>query len=501
MNLVTIMNFVRGVEPRDPKLDLVTPVVREIELNKRYGFDNTFLLQYDAMLDPRFRDLFLAERDEHMELGVWIEVVRPLVEAVGIKWRGRPGYDWDWYVDPGFLPAYTYEEKTQIIDELMEKFRTIFGKYPESVGSWLLDIDSVRYMQKKYGIASFAICREQLSVDAYTLWGGPYNQPYYPSINNILCPAQTSDNQLGAPVFRLLGIDPIRGYNEKRYSKAFEHTGCATMEPAWAGGQDRKHMEWFFKTYFDNENLGLSFTQIGQENSFGWDMIGKGLPMHMELVKKYADAGKIEVVKLAEAGRRFSEAYAETPPAALCATEGTEPASPYRSFWYTCKNYRANVFFEDDFMYFRDIQKFDESYRERYLDEPCLQWEATYDNLPVVDERLWSAEKDSHEAGLDFDGAYRFMSVAHGENGTLLVEAVGEDGKPVHVRLEERGITVSGAPLVWRFGTHTEHALDGQTVHFTHNGFAYDVAVEGKIEEDGKALRLTGENVRLVLGR
>lgn len=106
-----------------------------------------------------------------------------------------------------------------MIDAFMEKFRETFGAYPQSVGSWLLDIDSVRYMTEKYAIRYFGICREQLAVDAYTLWGGPYNQPYYPSVHNILCPAQNAENQVNAPVFRLLGIEPIRGYNEKRYAR------------------------------------------------------------------------------------------------------------------------------------------------------------------------------------------------------------------------------------------------------------------------------------------
>lgn len=131
MNIVNIMNFVRGVEPRNPSLDLLAPVLGQIALNKRFGFENTFLLQYDAIIDKKFSDVFLAERDEKTELGVWIEIVRPLVEKVGIAWRGRPGYDWDWHVDPGFLPSYTYEQKTLLIDELMEKFREGFRRISE----------------------------------------------------------------------------------------------------------------------------------------------------------------------------------------------------------------------------------------------------------------------------------------------------------------------------------------------------------------------------------
>lgn len=260
MNIVNIMNFVRGIEPRNPDLDLVLPVKNQIALNKKYGFDNTFLLQYDAIIKPEFSELFLRERDDKTELGVWIEIVRPLTERVGIEWRGRPGYDWDWYVDPGFLPAYTAAEKEKLIDELMEKFREVFGEYPKTAASWLLDIYSMRYMSEKYHIEAFGICREQHSVDAYTLWGGPYNQPYYPSKNNMMCPAQTAENQLGTPLFRLLGIDPIRGYNEYRYSKSPALSGCATMEPVWSYGKSEEYMRWFFKTYFENESMGLAYT-------------------------------------------------------------------------------------------------------------------------------------------------------------------------------------------------------------------------------------------------
>ena len=498
MNLVTIMNFVRGVEPRNPNLDLLEPVVNQIALNKQYGFDNTFLLQYDALIDPKFRDLFLAERDEHMELGIWIEVVKPLVEKVGIAWRGREGYAWDWYVNPGFLPSYTYEQKTAIIDEFMEKFRETFGEYPRSVGSWLLDVDSVRYMTEKYHICYFGICREQLAVDAYTLWGGPYNQPYYPSKHNILCPAQTKENRVGASVFRLLGIEPIRGYNEKRYAKDPECSGCATMEPAWKYGQVPEYMEWFFKTYFENENMGIAYTQIGQENSFGWPGIKNGLTMQLALVKRYADEGKIRVVKTERAGRLFAEAYRTTPPAALAADTDLIGKKRYKSFWYTCQNYRANVFFDGKSLYFRDIQKFDERYTERYLDEPCLAWDAVYDNLPVADERLWSLEKDSHEAGLDFEGNYLYESVKRDGNALLVTAQRESDGTEIAVRLDENAITISGgAVLLWRFGKFTDYTAEESGVRFTHNGFAYRVGVRGVLTKKAQALELSGENIVL----
>ena len=56
--IVNIINFVRGVEPRNDKLDLKEPVINQLKLQKKYGFPTTFLLQYDTMLDDSFVSLF-----------------------------------------------------------------------------------------------------------------------------------------------------------------------------------------------------------------------------------------------------------------------------------------------------------------------------------------------------------------------------------------------------------------------------------------------------------
>ncbi|MBR3822239.1 MAG: hypothetical protein IKJ37_11565, partial [Kiritimatiellae bacterium] len=180
MNLV---NFLRGCEPRC-KRDLVTPVVEQIKLNTRYGFNNTILLQYDAMLREDLMAAVSKADKEKTEFGVWIEIVRPLCEKVGIPWRGRNGWDWDWFVMPGFLESYTIEQRAKLIDELFRLFREKFGRYPESAGSWLFDAWSLNYMKERYGIVAACICREQDVTDAYGLRGGYSNGAYYPSKKN-----------------------------------------------------------------------------------------------------------------------------------------------------------------------------------------------------------------------------------------------------------------------------------------------------------------------------
>ena len=340
--VVNIINFVRGVEPRCEK-DLLTPVIEEIKLNKKYGFENTFLLQYDAMMRPEFVELFRKEKDAHMELGIWIEMARCLVEEAGIPWRSKRGWDWDWYVNPGFLQAYTKEEKERIIDIIMEKFKDSFGYYPKSAGSWLLDSDSVMYMSKKYGLEAFCICREQWGTDAYTLWGGYYNGPYYPSKDNIFHPAQTKEQQIHVPVIRMLGPDPIYCYYEKRLDYNKIDRNLFSLEPVWDCGRDKNWVVWYFKNFIENEDMGYSYTQIGQENSFGWDAIQKGLPMQMEFLNQLVQAGKVRVEKLCDTGKAFRVQYEMTPAAVYSALDDWAGLDN-QSVWYSCKEYRLNLF-------------------------------------------------------------------------------------------------------------------------------------------------------------
>lgn len=90
--IVNIINFIRAVEPR-VETDLVTPVLKQIELLKAYGFKGTFLLQYDALIEPVYQDILKELDSEQFELGIWLEIVEPLTKKAGIKWTGR--FPWD----------------------------------------------------------------------------------------------------------------------------------------------------------------------------------------------------------------------------------------------------------------------------------------------------------------------------------------------------------------------------------------------------------------------
>lgn len=487
MNLV---NFIRGCEPRDPNLDLYTPVLKEIEMNKEFGFENTFLLQYDALLREDIVSLIKANRDEHMELGLWFEMGRPLTEAVGIEWRGRPGYDWDWYVNPGFLPAYTPAQREAIIDEAFRLFKETFGAYPQVAGSWLLDAHSMAYMSDKYDMKAFCICREQWAVDAYTLWGGYYSGGYFASRKNMVCPAQTPENTIKTPVYRMLGLDPTYGYDEQKYLPAGKLWGCPTMEPAWGPGSNSDVMDWYFKTYYENPCLAQAHATTGQENSFGGS-IYNGYRLQAEKLQALQNAGKVVVEKIGDTGAAMMAACDLTPATALVATEDWAHTAPEdgpacKSVWYSCANYRANLFAHGDHVFFRDMQKFDDRYEERYLTTPCVAWDARFDNLPIVDARLWStAEAGPCEIALD--GSLTDLS-AEEMGQTLAVTLTFADGRVAKVFFAPEGITMENcgtAHYLVGVPESTTITVDGNTICGDHVGYTYKVPTNGLVAVNG----------------
>ncbi len=496
--VVNIINFVRAYEPRQA-VDLMTPVVEEIRLNKQYGFENTFLLQYDTMCTQEFVDLFRKEKDEHMELGIWIELARPLVEAIGVPWTGR--WDWDWHVNPGFLAAYTKTEKEAIIDKIMEKFHSLFGYYPKSAGSWVLDSDSVNYMKEQYGLEAFCICREQWGTDGYTHWGGYYNGPYFPSKNHILHPAQTKENQIHVPVFRLLGADPIYCYYES-LEGALNPPGYGlyTLEPAWQCGQNRKWVDWYFDNFISQEDMGYSYTQTGQENPFGWPDISKGLPMQMERLYALQKDGKIRIEKLCDSGRAFSEKYDMTPATVYSALDDWADSGK-QSVWYNCKNYRINIYCDGSKVWIRDIHTFCENDRDIHLDQPCKAHAIFYETRPVVDGLHFSDGVTA--AGICLATGKITGTKRDGQVFSVNIE--GDIG-PLTIQLTENKVSVAAdydfsLPFLMKSDCRTDMQFREDCMEYRHNGIAYQVKIEvGKFETAGHSFVSDGGRVVLVLG-
>ncbi len=492
--IMNIVNFVRGIEPRW-EMDLYTPVVEQIKCNKKYHIPNTFLLQYDAMVRQDFTDLFQKEKDDNMELGVWLENCRELIETIGLTWRGRPGYDWDWYVNVGFLEGYTPEQRESIIDEVFRLFREIFGEYPQVVGSWLMDAHSMDYMCRKYGIKAFCICREQFAVDAYTLWGGYSSGGYYPSKNNMLCPAQTEENKIPAPVFRMLMADPVYSY------AAQEYDGCTvwTMEPAWKCGSDSRIADWYFDTYYKTPCLTYAQATTGQENSFGMGLM-EGYRMQIEKLTALQKQGVVSIQKLGDTGVWYQQHFESSAATAQVALEDWRDEGR-KSIWYNCKNYRANLYLENGRLFFRDLTKFDDRYKERYLEQPCASWIATYDNLPIVDTRLWS--DGDKKCQLALKKQVTQMEASEQSATALQIKLNFADGMEGNILFAEKGICFDNCgDILYQWGTPGEETkltfADGKLCG-CHNGFAYQVGMDAQIDSRTDGALLKAQNGKVAL--
>ncbi len=431
--IVNIINFIRLLEPRDPvnisEDVLFDAVKQEASMLKQYELPGTFLIQYDALIVPRYQQLLKEELYEGSEVGAWWEITQPHVEAAGLKWRGR--FPWDWHAHVGFATGYTPQEREILVDVYMAKFKEIFGSYPRAVGAWYIDAHTLQYMHDKYGIVASCNCRDQYGTDGYTLWGGYWNQGYYPSRHNAYMPAQNAAEQIDVPIFRMLGSDPIYQYD----TSVGGVQNVITLEPACHGvGDNPKWVDWYFRTMFTQPCLDYNYVHVGQENSFTWERIRGGYEVQIPRVADYRAQGIVRVETLSESGEWFRQNYPLTPATAVTAMEDHN-GNPVRSVWYNSRFYRANMMWSHDSFRFRDIHFFDERITSDYLTEPGTSNKCTFLTMPLVDGFLWSTQQEW--AGLRLveissDGTTREIALGVPEieeqGQTLIVRCTPESG-------------------------------------------------------------------------
>lgn len=492
--IINIVNFIRQIEPRVPggiEDELYQTVVEEIRMMDEYSLKGTFLLQYDALINPAYQELMKSSLPEGSEVGGWWEITEPHVRDAGMEWRGR--YPWDWHANVGFATGYTPEEREKLVDVYMARFKEVFGHLPSSVGSWFIDAHTLGYMYDRYGIKASCNCKDQWGTDGYTMWGGYWNQAYYPSRLNAFMPAQTRDGQIPVPVFRMLGSDPIYQYDNGMES---HFQGVVTLEPVYTGsdggGGVKKWVDWYLPMIADGECLAFNYVQAGQENSFTWERIRNGYEIQLPLIRKMVDEGRLKMETLAESGEWFSSRFKVTPATCVVA-EDDFTASGKASIWYDSRYYRANLYWDGDAFRFRDIHLFDETMESDYLRRAGTSTKCVYTTLPVVDGYLWSTPEKI--AGLRLVSKGKVVkvgkpSVTKAADDVLVVKAETGIGR-MTVRLSEDRIevSISRAAADWSLeltvapeAKHTfrlpragKYVSD---IYANERGFAYSVTVE-----------------------
>lgn len=272
-------------------------------------------------------------------------------------------------------------------------------------------------------------------------------------------PAQTREGQIPVPVFRMLGSDPIYQY-DNCVGGALQ--GVISLEPVYGdSGGSRQWVEWFFRSMFEEPCLAFAYTQAGQENSFTWGSMEKGLNIQIPLLANRFRKGEIRVETLTRSGEWFRENFPVTPPTAVTAlTDYRE--KDRKTVWYNSRYYRTNLLWEGGALCIRDIHMFDQRMESDYYRKAGTTNQCVYTTLPS-----WTAACGAHGRSWPGCGSWRRTadgSLAQAQGGTpavtekgkgkLLVEWPMDDGRKLTILLSEEGmeIAVPGKGPDWMLG-------------------------------------------------
>ena len=497
--IANIYNFIRKshVEPSEFIIDDFETIRNQLILMKQLGLPGTYALKYDALMDPHYQELLKDYLDENDEISAWWEIPSELCRRAGIGFRDSSNEEvFDDRVNSAYSLGYTPEERIKLVDAYMADFYAIFGKYPQTIGSWVIDNVTLQYAHERYGVCGACICRDQMATDGFTLWGGWPNGVYFPSRKNMFLPASTEEGQLNMPVFRMLGPDPIYNF-EAGVRDRLE--GVYTLEPAWLSGRDMNFIRWIFGCLTDEDALGVGYAQVGQENNFLWENIRPGFGPQLHHLEELLKAGKIRVETLAQSARWYRQQYRLTPPVTYQASRDWNPRFADLNLstqTYACCNYRASVLGEQGHMRIRDLFLYRENYPCRYLEKPMEGVQSLNDALPVLFPQIWGAKEDRpfirlrSPFGTEPRGRLVYDSL---DALTARARLMGENGTAEEILMDQAGITFLGKNALVFDRLPVFKGLEGREILMEHEGFPYSFTVE-----EGRILRCGADGIEIV---
>ena len=495
---VNVVNFIREIEPRFA-MDMMLPVRSQMETILAHRLPATWLLQYDALVSGPFVPFLKAHKADDHEVGFWFEMNERHCRAAGVEWRGRPGYEWDHLPFVAFTLGYTPEERIRLADAAMREFHSVWGRYPSCVASWNLDAITMAHLTERYGIDAYAVCRDQIATDGFTIWGAPF-AGYYPSRTNCWSPALDRKEGIGTPVFRMLGQDPVYYYErEWTIPGGRRLSEPDTMEPVWTSGRSPRFVETFLRMIAEAPALGFAYAQLGQENTFPWDRQAAGYPAQMATLAALRDRGLVHVETMGESGRRFKRAFATTPAQAQVQLEdpfgNADPAEG--SIWYGSRFYRADLHLRGDLPFLRDLTVYSNRFPQPFLTQATRDADVEQRMPAVLDGYHWrKASRAPGEPGaggfFEVGGKRVRLSGKPGvrERGdALLVDLPIGERRTLRVRFEERQIRIdltpgSDVPLALAFEWDPTKAVPFDVrpdrIAYKTGDFAYNVGVRGE---------------------
>ncbi len=337
---VLIINQIRGNESccQPGSTDLINKI-------KNYSLPFSWAFRFDALKNEEI----ILSLPTGAEIGLLLEITPSLASVSGVVYKGKEdGNDW-YFAKNALLIGYSQEERKKLLDTLFETFKTKFGYYPSFTVSWMIDAWSLNYINSKYGVTFHELTKEQFETDSYTLYGGIFNAPYYPSKNHPLIPGY--ENKLNLVMVRQTISDLVYNYGS---SKAY-----FTSQPNDYLENPEKKTTDYFKELLNNslnQKVINNLSVVGFENSFDWRKYGDEFIKQLEIIYTLQKENKLVVKKPGEYSSDFLKNNKQNTP--FFFAHNFSSSSPFSVLWYFGKTYRARVIVKDNKVILDDLRNF-----------------------------------------------------------------------------------------------------------------------------------------------
>lgn len=404
---INIVNPIRiSLHNKNPGVSLQA---QYFEIRKR-NLSATWLLTYDAILEKNISS-FAQTMDINQELGIFMEVSPGFAKDAGIEYSKTDS----WHrAKAVFLSGYTQEDRRKLIDTVFEKFKSIFGYYPVSVGAWWIDSYSLEYMQKKYKIVANLTCADQFSTDGYQLWGQYFGIPFYPSKFHTGIPAVSINNKLDVVTVQWAPRDPLNGYGRGPAS-LYSTQDYFTLNL----GED--YFQKLVGFYSQKGNNFFGQVTVGLEGDLTPEAYSNQFAGQLDIVASFKKQGSAQVVTMKEFANWYRNNFLGVSPAQILEADDFL-GKKIKTIWYQSPALRAYLIYnyETQETKMLDLRFYYDNFAEPYYISPNRDLDLSINIPSVIDsagneveswiilkQKLNQVRAEKEEAILEYsDGAW-----------------------------------------------------------------------------------------------
>lgn len=371
---ITIINLLRGKELGHENHNLYTSLRDQWAVTKQAKANATWLWQYSVLEDSKMVD-FAKNEMKNQEFGLLFEIDRNYTQKSGVAYRGQG----PWYFSDGLLlVSYDSNERIKLIDAAFNKFKSIFGYYPKTVGAWWIGADSLSYMQQKYGITAALRASDQFNLDFYTIWGTPWSIPYLSSKENEGIPAKSWEASSKVVNLQWAARDPASGYSDSTFS----------LQDYFLKGYDLSYVNYLLNNYLKNSSDNIV---IGLENGGDTETFNKFYRTMLMEAKKREENKKIKTLLAKDYAGLFldrKKTFSEKPYFLLQKFNLDD-----QTFWYHSSNYRVLVEKIGENVFLSDLRDYSDDVSEDFSILPNSQARLWVGEKYIIDSRLFPDSK------------------------------------------------------------------------------------------------------------